>query len=104
MTKDDWSLLERQRNLNWYRNQAVRMHTNLVSYLQDNPGRATKARKAIVEAREELGRRFSNEADAYEAICEVEKMGWQAPKSAARVIAKALGKTGPIYTEHYPAR
>ena len=104
MTKDEWSILERQRNTQWYRGQASLYHVRLAEYLDANPGRVTKARKAIIEACEELGRKFSSESEAYEAICEAEKMGWQAPKSAARVIAKALGKTGPIYTEHHPAR
>jgi hypothetical protein len=62
----------------------------LTEYLDENPGRATKARLAIVETLRLLDQKFSHERNAREAIAEAERMGWHAPITAAKVIAKAL--------------
>ena len=90
MTKDEMSLQERKRNLNWYRNQCALYSVRLGEWLDANPGRATKARKTLVEAGEILGRRFSGERDAYDALLEVEELAWNAPKAAFKVIHKAI--------------
>jgi len=90
MTKDELSLIERERNLNWYRKQAMLYAQRLTEYLDANPGRATKARLAIVEALRTLDQKFTHERNAYEAINEAERIGWNAPISAAKVIAKAV--------------
>ena len=77
------------KNTKWYRRQVGLYAVRLGEYLEDNPGRLTKARKVIIEAERELARHFKNDEDAYQALLAVEEIAFSAPESAARVIHKA---------------
>ena len=77
------------RNSHWYRRQVGLYAVRLGEYLEDNPGRLTKARRVIIEAEKELSRYLRNEEEAYEALRAVEEIAFSAPESAARVIHKA---------------
>jgi|TARA_Y100000310_G_C20008337_1_gene501741 hypothetical protein len=75
---------------NWYRKQASLFAQRLTEYLEATPGRMTKARKAILNSQEILSQNFRNEEVARWAISETERLAWQAPEKACRVIVKAL--------------
>jgi hypothetical protein len=50
----------------------------------------TKARKIIIGCEQELGRRFGNDEEAYQALLFVDEVIWSAPPKAGRVILKAM--------------
>ena len=74
----------------WYRMQCALFNVRLGEWLEANPGRMTKARKVIVEAERELGRRFSNDEAAYQALLAIDEVIWSAPEKAGRVILRAM--------------
>lgn len=74
----------------WYRKQCALFSVRLGEWLDDNPGRMTKARKAILKAHDELARNFKDDNEAYLALVDVDDMAFEAPRSAGRVILKAM--------------
>ena len=77
------------RNSKWYRRQCDLYATRLGEWLNEHPGRKTKARTIIMQCEIELGRNLRNEDKAYEAIRAVDEIAFSAPEAAARVIHKA---------------
>ena len=74
----------------WYRRQCSLFSVRLGEWLEANPGRMTKARKAIVETEQELGRNFKNDEEAFQALLAVDEVIWSGPPKAGRVIFKSM--------------